>query len=376
MVSGGGCVKKRTLAGLLSLSLLLSGCSALLEREYSDVTTHSTNLTAEGDPSVLRAESYQELVNALIFFINQGTEAGSIRLYIDSEAVEAALEAACLEVIQEDPLGAYAVEHIKYDLSSVVTYYEADVQIAYRRSREQVASIVSATGATAIRSELEDALTRFAPEQVLRISYFSGDEDYIRALCHKAYYAVPAAALDLPDITVAIYPQSGRQRIVEVLLSYHLDKQELARRQDLLSLEAGELALSLAGEQGGQLIWDIVGAVLDAGGYIPSGGSTAYHALLEGGANSQGLALATALLCQELELECQVVPGELDGQPHFWAIVSTENGWRHLDPVQAAGDDAALRSDREMEEAGYVWDRDSFPSCGPSENAAAAVAAP
>lgn len=115
----------RLLAGMTALCMLLSGCASLLNREYVSVTTHNMAPTAEGDSSTLRAESYQELVNALLYFITQGTEEGSIRLYVDAEDVEADLEAACLEVVQEDPLGAYAVEFIKYSVSSVVTYCEA-----------------------------------------------------------------------------------------------------------------------------------------------------------------------------------------------------------------------------------------------------------
>ena len=369
-------MKKRILAGLLAASLLLTGCSALLEREYSLVTTHNTNLTAEGDPSVLRAESYQELVNALIFFINLGTESGTIRLYLSAEEVESALEGACLEVIQEDPLGAYAVEHIKYDLSSIVTYYEADIHITYRRTREQVASIVSATGATAIRSELESVLARFDSEQALRISYFDGDEDYIRALCHQAYYAAPSAALDLPDIQVFLYPETGRQRIVEVLLTYHLDKQELTRRQALLAERSQELSRPLTYLQRDEQLLAAAQAVLEAGGPLPEGGSTPYHALLEGGADSQGLALAMALLCQELELDCRVVPGQLEGQPHFWTVVSTESGWQHLDLSQSPAQDDGFRSDLDMEGAGYTWDRDAFPACGPADGSALSPSEP
>ena len=131
-------MKRQLLAGMTALTLLLNtGCSALLNRQYTYVTAHNiTAPTAEDDPSILRAESYQELVNALIYFINQGAETGTIRLYMDSEAVETDLENACLEVVQEDALGAYAVEYIKYRVDSVVTYNQADVEIVYRRSRE------------------------------------------------------------------------------------------------------------------------------------------------------------------------------------------------------------------------------------------------
>ena len=60
----------KVLAVLMAAGLLLTGCSALLEREYSQVTTHNAVPATEGDPSILRADSYQELVNALIYFVN------------------------------------------------------------------------------------------------------------------------------------------------------------------------------------------------------------------------------------------------------------------------------------------------------------------
>ena len=34
-------------------------------------------------------------------------------------------------MVQEDPLGAYAVEYIKYSVTPIVGSYEADVQITY-----------------------------------------------------------------------------------------------------------------------------------------------------------------------------------------------------------------------------------------------------
>lgn len=354
-------MKKRLLAGLTALTLLLTGCSSLLEQEYSYTTVHNTNPTPEGDPFTMRAESYQELVNILVYFINQGTETGSIRLYGEFEDVETDLEAACLEVVQEDPLGAYAVEYIKYSVSSVVTYYQADIHITYRRTREQVSSIVSATGTTAIRSELENALADFASELVLHISYFDGDEDYIRTLFQEAYYANPSTALGMPEISIAIYPEAGRQRIVELFLTYPLDAEELERRHQLLVDKAQSLTQRLRNLDGDALILAAAQLVLESGGYDADGGSTAYHALLQGGADCQGLSLAMALLFEYLDIDCRVITGTLDNQPHTWVIVSTQDGWVHLDLTQFSSPEAALKTDLQMTDGGYSWDIPTSP---------------
>lgn len=231
-------MKWRLCAAVAALSLLLSGCSSLLARSYTSVTPHSATPPAEGDSSILRVENYQELVNALIYLISLGEEEGTVRMYNYDQDVEQSLSNACLEVVQEDPLGAYSVDFIRYDVTPIVSYYEAAVEITYRRTREQVSAIVAATGATAIRSQLKDLLSSFGTEAALRISYFEGDETYIQTLFREAYYASPDTALDLPEAQVYIYPQgeeSGRQRIVEVLLTYHLEQKELQRRRTALA---------------------------------------------------------------------------------------------------------------------------------------------
>ena len=211
-------MKGTILSGVLAASLLLTGCASMLTREYGSVEPHSATLVSEGDANTLRAESYQDVVNGLIYFINRGAESGSIRFDGEEPDVRALLDEACLEVVQEDPLGAYAVEYIKYNVAPIVGSYEADVHITYRRSREQVAAITDATGASAIRSELSEALAAFSPEVVLRISYFEEDEAYLRQLVREAYLSDPASALGMPEAEIAMYPESGPRRIVEILL--------------------------------------------------------------------------------------------------------------------------------------------------------------
>ena len=82
------------------------------------------------------------------------------------------------------------------------------------------------------------------------------------------------------------------------------------------------------------------------------------------------MALAMALLCQELGVEFQVVSGTLEGEPRFWTVVSTQEGWRHLDPSRSAEQENPLYSDDQMEAAGYIWDRDAVPACTAPEQAA------
>ena len=310
-------MKWRLCAAVAALSLLLSGCSSLLARSYTSVTPHSATPPAEGDSSILRVENYQELVNALIYLISLGEEEGTVRMYNYDQDVEQSLSNACLEVVQEDPLGAYSVDFIRYDVTPIVSYDEAAVEITYRRTREQVSAIVAATGATAIRSQTQGPALllrhRGRPaHQLLR----GGRDLHPNPLPGGLSHASPDTALDLPEAQVYIYPQgeeSGRQRIVEVLLTYHLEQKELQRRRTALARRANEIVVSIWGTEGDEAIQTVSAAVLDAGHYDPEGGASAYDALVAGAADSEGLSLAALLLAQRLELTGMVVPGTLDG---------------------------------------------------------------
>ena len=174
----------RRWAALLLLCLLpvLGGCSAILEREYLVTAPHEEQPVTDDDENVLRAENYQELVNSILYFVDHRMEHGVVRLVNYPRDVESDLSAACLEVANDAPIGAYAVSDIRHDSTRVVKYYEANLYITYRRTAQQMDSIRTVIGASAIRSVLGETLSTFSAESVLRVSYFADDEAYISNL--------------------------------------------------------------------------------------------------------------------------------------------------------------------------------------------------
>lgn len=345
---------------LAAVLMLSTGCSSLLTRDYAWVEPHSDTPVSAGDSDTLRVDSYQALVNALVYLVDKGADSGTIRFDQADQDVKTMLDEACLEVAHEDPLGAYAVDYIKYTLAQVVATYEADINITYRRTREEVAAIADATGASAIRSELQQALATFSDQVVLRINYFEGDESYIQDLVREAYLANPASALDYPESSITLYPDHGERRIVEIVLTYHLSAQTLESRKNSLTREAQRIVDGLTHLPDEALPQALAQAVLDAGGYLAQGDSTAYAALLEGGGNDQALALAMALLCQQAGIPCQVVDGSLNGQSHIWNVVKTSQGYRHMDLTQGTW---AIGSDTVWSQSGYQWDTERIPPC-------------
>lgn len=353
-------MKKAIFALLLAGTLSLTGCTSMLERTYVDVSPYEPMSTSSGSSSSLRVENYQELVSAVQYLVTMGKDQGILTLYNYTQDVETDLTRACLEVIQEDPLGAYSVEYITHDYSLIVSYYEVNLQITYRRSRDQVASISSVTGSGAIRRMISLALAEFSPETVLRINYFTGNEDYVLDLIRQAYYESPVTALGMPEAEINIYPNSGSQRIVEIGLTYSAST-EVLRQQ---SQELTNLALAMA-EEGStaQSLYESAGDGLIIS--ESSGKSSTYDALVRKESDSEGAALAYQLLCNQAGIECVLVQGTLNGVPHFWNIAVNEAGeYRHMD--LSAG--LSALTDEELTTIGaYLWDTGEYPACQPSD---------
>ncbi|MEG1720488.1 MAG: hypothetical protein RR281_02160 [Pseudoflavonifractor sp.] len=372
-------MKKRILVALLALVLVLSGCTSMLATNFVSIDPHA-DLTATGeDPTVLRAETYWALVEHILSMVKQGATHRVIHLAnykVKGADVKEDLAAACSEVAQRDPLGAYAVDFIKHDVSYIVSYYEANIYITYRRTTDQMKSIVSVTGSSAIRQELRDALAGFAPEKVLRISYYNEDTSYIRSLILQAYYDTPAAAFGMPEIAVSVYPAAdparpyvGAQRIVELQLTYPEDQEILRKKSGALIAKAQALGGTLTGLKGEAAVYEITRILREAVRYLPQDSqngprkNTAYSALVQGQADSEGMALSFHLLCQLAGLEDLVVLGKAaDGTPYFWNLVTLgENQRRHIDPSRG---DGHLLSDADLLALGYSWDRGEYPLCG------------
>lgn len=207
------------LAALALALCLLTGCASLLEREYSTTEPHSSKFWESEAANTLRAENHQDIVNDLLLLIGQHTEAATLRLYNfkDDLTVADTLEQATVEIQQETPMGAYAVEYITSSSQAQRGYYEVALQIGYRRTAEQIQSVVNATSPEALYSLLEAAVDSGRTELAVRIGYWGQDgPDQVAAAMSQL-----RADLNLPETlswVVNYYPADGPVGLIEFLL--------------------------------------------------------------------------------------------------------------------------------------------------------------
>lgn len=122
-------------------------------------------------------------------------------------------------------------------------------------------------------------------------------------------------------------------------LGYSRDRDEIIRIKndttDKENIEAGRLDFkSLSDEEKIKLINEYV---CDSVEYYPSQpypdqSHTAYGALFESVAVCDGYSRLVKMLCDDMEIECRIVCGEvINAGGHAWNLVKVDNQWYHLD---------------------------------------------
>ena len=179
-------MKRKNLIRIISLALvcvLLSGCGSFLNREYGVTEPHSAAYFGSEDRTVLRIESYQDLVNALLMLVSDRAPEATVWFYPSRETPNAAdaMGRACNEVRQETPLGAFAVDYLSYTVDdSSHNYSVLHLNIGYRRTAEQVSAIVHATGVSALYDLLNTAADRGDVSVAVQLAHYGQTQDEIR----------------------------------------------------------------------------------------------------------------------------------------------------------------------------------------------------
>jgi len=373
----GAPVKKRIFALSLCLALLpLGGCSAMLERGHETISTHVDYAVTEDD-SVLRAESYQGLVNAMLYFVNGRYAHGTIRLYNYTGDVEGDLANARDEVMYADPLGAFSVRALSCDATRILTYYEVELSIIYSRTAREMESLREVTGLSGVRQELGRLVAEQRDSAVFLASYFSGDQELLEELLDLACFGAPALYRhhDAVSKSISLYPETGTRRVVEAKLRWSRNAAAVAEEeQDYAQrLETAAAALLESNPPAGEsyTVEELASIVRSASGpRDPEGAGLALNALSGKPVSDFGALMAMEYLCQQCGVEVEPV----NGAQGLWLIVATPGGYRHLLPggLWPAGDGEEgeepepprlLYTDQELTGLGYSWPEALHPAC-------------
>jgi hypothetical protein len=280
------------------------------------------------------------------------------------------------------------VEYIEIvDLISVLSQYTLTLDIVYKHAVRP--SITQVSGRNQLEETVRAALRDRRSLLTVEMPYFNAQEHSVEDMVNEYYYSNPAWAMEYPGVTVSLYPASGNtlRRIVELELSWQSSGDVLRRKTRETENSARLLRAHMPGFSGDAeetdaqtvlwlhdslcriVMYDSEGSAQAQETQERRGGDpyTAYGALVNNLAVSEGYAMAFKLLCDELDISSLVVSGQWMGDEHSWNLVRIGSAWYHIGVAfNDSGDepiyDFFLLDDETAHAETFRWERGSYPA--------------
>lgn len=357
-------MKRAVIAYFLALCLLLTGCGMGFEGDYLWQQSHPVHDSAESGQNISAAD-YASLYDAL----RQALEAGqpqvtiSVALY-DRDAVASDTTHAVTQLRQFNPIAAYAVQDIQWKLGSIGGEQVLVVQFSYSCDQAQIRRIKTVENTEQAREAIVSALSNVDSGLVLRVRSFQ-DVDFLQLVADFAFEN-PQLVMEMPEVSVSIYPEIGNDRVVELKFSYMTSRDILRTMQLQVAtvVDAAVDMVSLTQDTRGKYtqMYALLVERLDYS--LETSLTPAYSLLLYGVGDSKAFATVYAAMCQQAGLECLTVVGTFNSEPRYWNIVQIDGVYYHVDLLRSK-EEGQFRDMTDEEMEGYVWYFPAYPSCGP-----------
>lgn len=344
------------------LCFLICGCNQWMDGDYLSVKPHQEQDSKPENESS-EVSTYLELRDALSSLIADGMQKGIIYITgFEEGAVNSYMEKAIRYVVEDTPIGAYAVDTIRYELGTNSGKQAAAVEISYIHSRPEILRIKSARDMDDAFAVITKALEKCEASVVLHVKSFA-DKDFTQ-MVQDYMDANPATCMEMPQVTATVYPERGQERVIEVTFTYQTSRESLRTMQDRVRPVFASARLYPSGEALDQQKYaQLFSFLMERYDYtIETSITPAYSLLCHGVGDSKAFAVTYAAMCKQSELECMVVSGTRAGEPWFWNIICDSGSFYHLDLLQCSNSGGFQeRTDDDM--SGYVWDYSAYPAC-------------
>lgn len=358
---------KQKILMVLTLCLLLTGCG-FPDGRYVSVKPHQEQRQYT-QPSAMAASNYLELVDALNQLIASGMESAAI-LVADypKDTLDSGMAVAVRYVMENEAIGAYAVDAIDYSNGSIGGQPAMAVKISYIHTRAEIRRIRSIENMEEADSIIGEALGRYDSGLVLLAKNYN-TRDFVQFVEDYAE-EYPNLVMETPQVSVSIYG-TGTERVVELKFTYQTGRDDLRQMKNLVKpvFEAATMYVSGASSQR-QKYTQLYGFLMERFDYhLGTSITPAYSLLHHGVGDSRAFANVYAAMCRGAGLECKVVKGTRYGEPWTWNMVCDNGRYYHVDLLRCNAQGGYVQStDSQMQD--YVWDYSAYPQCGRSQDPA------
>ena len=361
---------------LLALFLGLAACDRLVMDDYYLSSPHSEQPSQQQEPQQEdvppTVTNRTELRGAMLSFIRDWTEQGTILISRYSGNVSEDLQETLDYVTREDPMGAYAVDYMDAEFDGTNQNGSISVNIVFRRSAAEMDAIITVNGNSVAYAKIQQALIAYDSSLTLRIrNYQPTDfEAYIQKYCIEH----PETIIALPVLSAEVYPSEGETRILELHFSYPVPRDEMRMMQTSVStilssatsyIRSGQTDLERA-----ELLYRFLTTRFDysLSETVPT--MPAYSLLCEGIAHGLSFASVFYAQCESVDIDCIIVSGQKDGQEHYWNLLRIEEEYYHVDlmrSITGGEGELSLLLSQQLLDGGYAWDENIYPETASPE---------
>lgn len=349
---------------ILLLCLCMTGCSFTSSGSHIFVENRQPNANSGLSQSV-SVNSYRQLRSVLIAMVEAGTVQQTISVdQYDKSRLERDLDTVAEDVCTTHPIAAYAVESITCTIGTSGGVESLSVEIAYLHGKAEIRRIIVVENNDGARDAVGTALDTCEAGVVIYIEDF--DETDFTQMVEDHAFAYPESVMEQPQVTVNIYPDSGKSRVVEMKFSYSTSREALKNMQNQVSPVFRSAVLYVSGDAAQkEKFSQLYSFLMERYDYIIEPSITpAYSLLRHGVGDCRAFATVYAAMCRQAGLECVVVSGTRAGGSWYWNILCIDGVYYHMD-LLASSDAGAFRllGDDQIRESGYLWDFDAYPAC-------------
>lgn len=345
------------------LCFSLCGCDLLSRGSYVSIEDPEPQSSSVGSQNI-SADSYQALYDALADMVENGVTKQTLSVgQYDQTALETDLDLITQDICTTHPIAAWAVETILFTRGTVGGVDAVSVEIVYLHSKNEIRKIVTVDSIDQARDKIAAALKNCDTGIVLQVlSYWNTDFEQIVEDYAMEY---PEFVMELPKVSVSLYPETGENRVVELKFSYQTSRDILKNMQNQVAPVFTSAALYVSGDaHANEKYSQLYSFLMERYDYkLETSITPAYSLLRLGVGDAKAFAMVYAAMCRQAGLHCMVVSGTREGESWYWNIVLDDGYFYHVDLLRCSENGAyAQWSDSEME--GYVWATDFYPECG------------
>ena len=342
----------RRMAILLALCLLLTGCS-FGSGHYSFISPHTGSYGDDARQEVT-VDSYLELRSAVCNIVDRCTPTATILLRGDLQETD--IRQAIDYVRTQYPMGAYNLRELSWVLGSSGQSRALQLTLEYNYPLSQILRIQTFRRTNDVLSTIYAALENHQDSLTFQLANYTDTDltqlvqDYARSHCE--------AVMEVPQVSVTMYPETGSHRLIHLRFTYQTDRSELNKMKTQVQRVFRSAVLYLNPSSHPMTRYHQLYTFLtQRWDYdIATSLTPSYSLLLHGVGDSRAFAMVFSAMCRSVNLPCQVITGTRDGQVHCWNLLYDGTRYYHLDLLTES---FAPCSDGEM--TGYVWDYSAYP---------------